>query len=176
MRSCGVLFPSREMDSPMKVLGSSTGMKWVSGLVACAVVVTLTSLIAARDTDVVQAQQTRPSAMALKLSLTQELLEKITMEQFSSIEETSNQLLKVSANAAWAQSRTEEYDLFASDFIRRVEQMREAARDGNLASVTLNYTSLIQTCVECHDAVRRRAAIAYVVPESGEELRLRAIR
>lgn len=135
-------------------LNNRVGMKVGLGLASCAVIVTLTSLLAERDADVVNAQQTRPTAMQLKLALTQQLLEKITLEQHTEIEELSDNLLKVSADAAWAKSRSEEYDLFASDFIRRVEQMRVAARDKNLAKVTLHYTSLIQTCVECHDAVR----------------------
>ena len=134
--------------------------KWTVGAISCVGVVIVTSLFSGQDSGVASAQQTRPEAMQVKLSLSQELLEKLTLEQYEDIAALSDSLLKVSMDATWMESRSETYDLFAQDFIRRVVAMRDAAHEKNLSSVTLHYTSLIQTCVECHDAVRGNSKLA----------------
>ena len=140
-----------------------TGMRRFNAWVTPVGVAILVATLVGGDERRADAQPTRAEAMEMKLTLTQELLEKITLEEFDDIATISDVLFKVSVDATWAAPRAKEYDLFANDFFYRAVQMEDAAKAKNLEAVTLHYTNLIRTCVECHQVVRKQQNLALVV-------------
>ena len=139
----------------------NTGRKTRRVLAVCAGLATALVVVTLLMNPVEAQDPTRSEAMDMKLTLTQELLEKITLEEFEDIATISDVLFKVSVDAVWAEPRTKEYDLFASDFLYRAVQMEDAAKAQNLEAVTLHYTNLIRTCVECHQHVRKTSNLAF---------------
>lgn len=107
-----------------------------------------------KSVEVVQAQPILPETMKMKLALTQELLQHLALKDFQQMSKVVADLDKLTEDAKWSKSTSPRYDMFAEDFRFRLMQLGDAADSGNIHGATLHYTSLIQTCVECHEIVR----------------------
>jgi len=100
----------------------------------------------------------QPSAaqvMQLKLKRAQSLLEALTKEDYKSLEEYSESLVKISDSTAFMRAyKTDEYELQAQVFKRTAMTLAEKAKAKNLDGATLAYTEMTLSCVKCHNYFR----------------------
>ena len=98
--------------------------------------------------------------MQLKLNRTQEVLEGIVMEDFSSVEAHSLWLSVLSEAAEWNVFETPEYARHSSAFSRAAEALTDSARDLDIDATATAYAEMVLQCVQCHKYVRgvRRAS------------------
>jgi hypothetical protein len=138
---------------------------------ACAICVALLFL-PAQTNDVAIAQEIDKLAMQQKLALTQELLRHLTVKDFDKMNEVTKKLANVSQEAQWLKLPSARYNMFAAEFRFRLERLGDAAENENIQGATLNYTSLIRTCVECHEEIREGKSLARLFDPSATSKRL----
>ena len=105
-----------------------------------------------------QPRQSAPGRefMRQKLDHAQSVLEGITMEDFDLVIAHARRLRAMSDEATWRTFENPEYIRESELFRRQVDAMVKAARDRNLDGVTLAYTKVTFSCVECHKYIRNR--------------------
>ena len=93
--------------------------------------------------------------MQVKLKRAQALLEALTREDFKSLEENANSLVRISDATAFLRAyKTEEYEFQARSFKRAAEALAAKAGAKNLDGATLAYTEMTLSCVKCHNYFR----------------------
>ena len=109
--------------------------------------------------------------MRKKLDHAQSVLEGITQEIFELVAGNAARLGALSQEAAWRASDTPEYANYTVNFWRSVEGLKKAAQERNLDAVTLAYTKMTFSCVDCHKYLRnRKVASVSKREESGDFL------
>jgi cytochrome c556 len=100
-------------------------------------------------------QPSEAQVMQLKLKRAQALLEALTKEDYKSLEEFSESLVKISDSTAFMRAyKTEEYELQAQVFKRTAIALAAKAKAKNLDGSTLAYTEMTLSCVKCHNYFR----------------------
>lgn len=119
--------------------------------------------LVAQPVEVVNAQRIGPSTMEKKLLLAQDLLRHISVKNFDEISKVAGELIELTVKAQWSEDTSSRYDMFAEDFRFRLEKIQDGADSKRIHVVSLNYTNLIRTCVECHEDVRDGEVLARAI-------------
>lgn len=78
----------------------------------------------------------------------------LALEDFDKIRTNSDGLIECVKEASWRINDTDKYLLFSNDFLRRVENLRKAAKDKKIDAAALAYVDMTLTCVKCHQYLR----------------------
>jgi cytochrome c556 len=93
--------------------------------------------------------------MQVKLKRVQALLEALTREDYKSLEENAESLVRISDSTAFLRAyKTAEYEFQAQVFRRAAVTLAAKAEKKNLDGATLAYTELTLSCVRCHTYFR----------------------
>ncbi len=100
----------------------------------------------------------RKEFMRLKLETAKALLEGLALENYELLEKNAIALKKLSMGAEWEVLTIPSLDYvgFTSDFQRAADELRDKAKAKNIDGSTLAYTKLTQSCVKCHQSMRKR--------------------
>jgi len=99
-------------------------------------------------------KRTTHQMMREKLSLAQQLLQAVAIEDFATIERNSNALAQLTKEAAWMAYRTDSYREESVEFERSAYQLAAAAREGKHSETTLGFLGVTLSCVRCHRYLR----------------------
>jgi hypothetical protein len=103
------------------------------------------------------AQPNEAIVMQVKLKRSQTLLEALAKEDYKTLQESAESLVKISDSTAFMRAyKTSEYELQAQIFRHAAASLAEKAKAKNLDGATLAYTELTLTCVNCHSHFRGR--------------------
>jgi cytochrome c556 len=102
-------------------------------------------------------QPNEAMVMQVKLQRSQTLLGALTREDYKTLEENAESLVKISDSTAFLRAyKTAEYELEAQIFKRTAAALGAKAKDKNLDGATLAYTEMTLSCVRCHNYFRGR--------------------
>jgi cytochrome c556 len=104
--------------------------------------------------------------MRQKLEHAQNVLEGLTVEDFTLIANSARRLREVSEDARWRVSPSATYLRISNEFQDVADEMHAKAKQRNLDGATLAYVKLTMTCVKCHKLVREEHLTS---PGPGEE-------
>jgi hypothetical protein len=99
----------------------------------------------------------RGEFMRQKLEFSKNVLEGLSLEQFSMIEKNARALKKLSEAAEWEVPmipNATDYVALTSDFQRNADDLATNAKQHNIDGSTLAYLKLTMNCVQCHKYVR----------------------
>jgi hypothetical protein len=96
----------------------------------------------------------KPTVMQRKLAHSQKVLEGLAINDFGKIGTGADGLLECLKDESWKINETEKYLVYTSDFRRRVEGLKKAAKDKNLDAAALAYVDMTLTCIKCHQLLR----------------------
>jgi cytochrome c556 len=99
-------------------------------------------------------KRTTHQVMRDKLSLSQQLLHSVVIEDYATVERQSNELAELTREAAWMAHRTDQYRLESVEFERSAYQLAAAAREKRLSETTLGFLGVTLSCVRCHRYLR----------------------
>jgi len=93
--------------------------------------------------------------MVLKLKESQSLLEGLALNDFTKVEKSATELLRISKEAQFRKAlNTAKYEYHANAFQRAAETVIEKAKAKNIDGATLAYLDMTMTCVRCHQHTR----------------------
>lgn len=96
-------------------------------------------------------QPNEAMVMQVKLKRSQVLLEALTKEDFKTLEDNAESLIRISDSTAFLRAyKTTEYEFQAQVFRRTAVALAAKAKDKNLDGATLAYTEMTLSCVKCH--------------------------
>jgi cytochrome c556 len=105
--------------------------------------------------------------MVLKLKESQSLLEGLALNDFTKMQKSAEELLRISKEAQFRKAlSTAKYEYHANSFQRAAETAIEKAKAKNIDGVTLAYMEMTQTCVRCHQHTREER-IGRLTPPAG---------
>jgi cytochrome c556 len=105
--------------------------------------------------------------MVLKMKESQTLLEGLALNDFSKMQKSAEELLRISKEAQFRKAlSTARYEYHANAFQRAAETAIEKAKAKNIDGVTLAYMEMTQTCVRCHQHTREER-IGRLAPPAG---------
>lgn len=96
----------------------------------------------------------QPTVMQRKLTHSQKVLEGLAVKDFGKIDAGADGLLECLKDVTWKINETEKYLTHMTDFRRRVEGVKKAAKDKNIDAAALAYVDMTLTCVRCHQYLR----------------------
>ena len=97
------------------------------------------------------AQPNEAMVMQVKLKRSQALLEALAKEDYKTLEENAESLIRISDSTAFLRAyKTAEYEFQAQVFRRSAVALAAKAKDKNLDGATLAYTEMTLSCVKCH--------------------------
>jgi uncharacterized secreted protein with C-terminal beta-propeller domain len=95
--------------------------------------------------------------MRVKLLRAQALLQALTLEDFKSIQENAESLVRISKATEFLRAyKTEEYEFQARVFQKAAETLAAKAKEKNIDGATLAYVDMTVSCVACHNHFRGR--------------------
>lgn len=92
--------------------------------------------------------------MQKKLTHAQKVLEGIAMSDLDKVAEHARDLSDLSKQVQFKVIKTAQYELYANEFRRTLEEMQKASKAKNLDAATLAYMDMTMSCVRCHKHVR----------------------
>lgn len=92
--------------------------------------------------------------MRKKLEASSLILEGITTEDATRVENGAEILLEMSRAELWNVLTDEDYREFNRDFRSSVRKLKDAAGNENFDNATLQWIDSVKACVECHKYVR----------------------
>jgi hypothetical protein len=95
--------------------------------------------------------------MRQKLEFSKNVLEGLSLEQYSLIEKNAKALKKLSEAAEWEVPmipNATDYVAMTSEFQRYADELAKNAKQQNIDGATLAYLKLTLNCVQCHKFVR----------------------
>jgi hypothetical protein len=133
-------------------------MNRVAWLLVAGVALIVSSSALAQERRAPERRQVEPDKvsefMKVKLVHSQKLLEALALEDFGQIAENAQELSLLSQAATWKVLQTPEYLEQSTEFRRRADALREAARKKNIDGAAIAYVELTLKCVQCHKYVR----------------------
>jgi hypothetical protein len=97
------------------------------------------------------AQPNEAMVMQVKLKRSQVLLEALSKEDYKTLEDSAESLVRISDSTAFLRAyKTAEYEFQAQVFRRSAVALAAKAKDKNLDGATLAYTEMTLSCVKCH--------------------------
>ncbi len=109
--------------------------------------------------ELARAEQTTRVAMQRKLGYAQGVLEGLTLGKFDLVLTNSMQLRDFSQTNAFSATRNVTYLESATNFLRRVDALSQAANAQNLERATQAYEDVTRSCIECHAVFRREKSL-----------------
>ncbi|GIW84481.1 MAG: cytochrome c [Gemmataceae bacterium] len=95
--------------------------------------------------------------MRVKLQRAQVLLQALTMEDFKTLQENAESLVRISKATEFLRAyKTEEYEFQARVFQKAAEALAAKAKEKNIDGATLAYMDMTVSCVACHNHFRGR--------------------
>jgi hypothetical protein len=95
--------------------------------------------------------------MRVKLQRAQVLLQALTMEDFKTLQENAESLVRISKATEFLRAyKTEEYEFQARVFQKAAEALAAKAKEKNIDGATLAYMDMTLSCVACHNHFRGR--------------------
>lgn len=114
---------------------------------------------------------TPESFMHAKLQATHHVIDGLAFEDFSSIENGADELLRMTELASWKVRRDPVYMHYSADFERTATRLRDAARAQSIEKATFAYMHLTVSCTTCHQHVRNVVHVApATAPATGAKL------
>jgi hypothetical protein len=98
-----------------------------------------------------------PKANALmveKLKNSQNLLEGLATNDFDKIQQSADELIRISKAAEWGVIKTPMYEVHTNNFRRSAEEIIKKSKAKNIDGATLAYVDMTLTCVRCHQHCR----------------------
>lgn len=89
-----------------------------------------------------------------KLVHAQAVLEALTTSNYEMLKSHSTELSKATGRAGWDVLRTPEYRRYSEAFLRSTEDLVRAANARDLDLAMTHYTSMTNSCYQCHRYVR----------------------
>lgn len=102
----------------------------------------------------------KPTVMQRKLAHSQKVLEGLAKNDFGAINTGADGLLECVKDVTWKINETDKYLLHTNEFLRRVEDLKKAAKAKNIDSASLAYVDMTLTCVRCHKYLREERETA----------------
>jgi Rieske Fe-S protein len=95
--------------------------------------------------------------MRVKLQRSQVLLQALTMEDFKTLQENAESLVRISRATEFLRAyKTEEYEFQARVFQKAAEALAAKAKEKNIDGAMLAYMDITISCVACHNHFRGR--------------------
>ncbi len=108
--------------------------------------------------DAASLDRARLEAMMLeKLDHSSKLLGALSLADFPTIERSANRLYDISSESSWLIQETVAYTALAESFREITLQLATDARQNDLEACEQTYLKLTESCVKCHDYLRREA-------------------
>lgn len=115
--------------------------------------------------------RTAASFMHAKLKATHRIIDGLAFEDFSSIKDGADELLRMTELASWKVRRDPVYMHYSADFERTATRLRDAARAQSIEKATFAYMHLTVSCTTCHQHVRNVVHVApATAPATGAKL------
>jgi hypothetical protein len=92
--------------------------------------------------------------MKKKLAHAQKLLEGIALADLDLVGKQAADLSELSKKVQFKVLKTPQYELYANEFRRALEDIQKGVGQKNIDAATLGYMDLTMTCVRCHKHVR----------------------
>lgn len=102
-------------------------------------------------------KRSRGEFMRQKLEYSKNVLEGLSLEQYSLIEKNAKALKALSQAAEWEVPvipNATDYVALTSEFQRSADDLVRCAKQSNIDGATLAYVKLTMNCVQCHKFVR----------------------
>ncbi len=103
--------------------------------------------------------QSLSTFMRKKLEASSLILEGITTEDATLINDGADVLLEMSRAELWNVITDEDYREFNRDFRSSVRKLKDAAGKENFDNATLQWLDSVKSCVECHKYVRSQRPV-----------------
>lgn len=107
-----------------------------------------------------KADEKKLTVMQRKLAHSQKVLEGLAKEDFGKISTGADGLLECVKEETWKLNQTDKYLLYTNDFLRRIEDLKKAAKAKNIDAAALVYVDMTLTCVKCHKYLREERETA----------------
>ena len=102
--------------------------------------------------------------MRRKLEASSEILEGLSIEDFTLIKEGATKLYKMSTVEKWRRSNDALYRQYSSEFQRVTQDLIRSADQGDLDRSALKWMDVTMKCIECHRYVRETLIISTPAP------------
>jgi hypothetical protein len=109
------------------------------------------AVTAAGSTTTASSQRSTPEIMHRKLDASQRLLGALVLAQFDNIKELSDELDSLAEFQSWFVLPTPEYALYTRELRESARSMAAAAMRKDVSAAYEAYTSMVGTCIQCHD-------------------------
>jgi cytochrome c556 len=112
---------------------------------------------------------TLKTAMRLKLTSSQPLLEAVVKADFAAITRSAEALSRISNTEiiSWQSAAQTEYLKQATMFMLSVQGLGDAAANRDVEAALREYTNLVSSCTRCHAHVRRSQVFSFELPGRG---------
>jgi len=90
-----------------------------------------------------------------KLDHAEALLSGLAVADWDSLRENADALRRISLRSEWEVHGTVAYSVFSTRFREALTDLAGHARERSLQKVTRDYTRMTDTCIDCHDYIRR---------------------
>lgn len=95
--------------------------------------------------------------MRVKLQRAQLILQALTMEDYKTLQENAESLVRISRATEFLRAyKTEEYEFQALVFQKAAETLAAKAKEKNIDGATVAYVDMTISCVACHNHFRGR--------------------
>ena len=97
----------------------------------------------------------RDAVMLRKLSHAKDLLEGLSLQDYDKLTKSADGLIRCRDEVTWRLDQTEDYLFYSNTFWRHVDEIKTAAKKKNIDGATLAFLGMTQTCVKCHEHLRK---------------------
>lgn len=109
---------------------------------------------AAGSTTTASSQRSTVEIMQRKLDASQQLLGALVTAQFDDIKALSDELDALAEFQSWFVLPTPEYAQYTREFRASAQVISAAGSRRDISGVYEGYTSMVGTCLQCHDYIR----------------------
>jgi hypothetical protein len=127
---------------------------WSAVIIVAAIVALTTRSAADPPADTAPSPSAVSALMQMKLEASKAILEGLTLEDYTAVEQQAKKLKLLSMESGWNVIQTDEYADQSRDFRRTTDLIARAAESKDVGRATLGYVSLTVRCVECHTYMR----------------------
>ncbi|MCI0675845.1 MAG: hypothetical protein L0Y42_08740 [Phycisphaerales bacterium] len=100
-------------------------------------------------------RDTVPEVMQAKLANAQAVLEGLALADYAQIETNALALKRISQGGDWLVQDSATYFDFSSEFRDICNDLANHSRAQNMQALTSDYANLVNSCVACHDYLRK---------------------
>ena len=104
-------------------------------------------------------KRTTHEMMREKLSVAQNLLHSVVIEDYPATQKQAAELAQLTRDAAWQAYRTDQYRMESVEFERSAYLLSASAKQERLGDTTLGFLGVTLSCVRCHRYLRESTDI-----------------